>query len=374
MRTVQLILAIGILAALTACPDSSGTGPTNSNPTTTVGSGSGTITAAEGGNASSSDQKSKLAIPKNGLSKDATVTIAASTATGTIPSGQAIVPGSAIAISASDGATLSSGTLTLTFDPAKIAPLSSRGNPSNLTAKADPSGLRLYQLVAGGWKIVNGIPTINQTTLTQIINEFGLYALFTNPSVSGDSVNFDQLSSDAILNTKAFNKPSFIGITKPGGVLFKSRYGTIINDDEFTTTLLSDDGGYTANTNRYDFRNLQVAILDAANGIGPKDYTLVLKNKINGQATVRFSDWYDTSGPGTPTKTVHQWIATSGTVRVKSFSASRMDLEIINAVFAPENIGNNGFTTNEAKGSFRINTTFTNVTPIIGYTNAVQDK
>ncbi len=369
MRTTQLILAIGILAALTACPDSSGTGPT-----TTVGSGSGTITAADGGSASSSDQKSKLAIPKNGLSKDATVTIAASTATGTIPSGQALVPGSAIAISASDGATLSSGTLTLTFDPAKIAPLSSRESPSNLRAKADPSGLRLYQLVAGGWKIVNGIPTINQTTLTQIINEFGLYALFATPALSGDSVNFDQLSSDANLNTTAFKKPSFIGLTKPGGVLFKTRFAGIPNQDSFTTTLLSDDGGYNASTNRYDFRKLQVSFTDVGDGIGPKDYTVVAKNAANGQAIVSFEDWYDTSGPGTPTKTSHEWVATSGTMRVKAYSATRVDLEIINVIFAPKDIGNNGFTTNEAKGSFRINTTFTNVTPIIGYTNAVQDK
>ena len=364
MRTVQLILAIGILAALTACPSTGGT----TGPTTSVGSG-GSIKAADGGSASSGDQKSKLVIPKNGLSKDATVTIAASTATGTIPSGQAIVPGSAIAISASNGATLSSGTLTLSFDPAKIAPLS-----SNLRAKADPSGLRLYQLVSGGWKIVNGIPTINQTTLTQIINEFGLYALFATPAVSGDNVGFDQLSSDANLNTKAFNKPSFIGLTKPGGVLFKSRLGTVVNQDTFTTTLVSDDGGYNANTNRYDFRKLQVALTDAGDGIGPKDYTVVAKSAVNGQAIVGFFDWYATSGPGTPDKTVHEWVATSGTVRVKAYSATRMDLEIINVVFAPKDIGNNGFTTNEAKGSFRVNTTFTNVTPILGYTNGVADK
>jgi hypothetical protein len=363
MRTVPMILAIGILAALTACPSTGGTGPT-----TTVGSGGG-IKAADGGSASSSDQKSKLIIPKNGLSKDATVTIAASTSTGTIPSGQAIVPGSTIAISASDGAILSSGTLTLTFDPAKIAPLS-----SNLTAKADPSGLRLYQLVSGGWKLVNGIPTINQTTLTQIINEFGLYALFATPALSGDSVGFDQLSSDANPNTTAFKKPSFIGLTKPGGVLFKTRFAGFPSTDSFTTTLLSDDGGYNASTNRYDFRKLQVSITDAGDGIGPKDYTVVAKNEVNGQAIVGFFDWYDTSGPGTPEKTAHQWVATSGTVRVKTFSATRVDLEIINAVFAPKDIGNNGFTTNEAKGSFRVNTTFTNVTPIIGYTNGVQDK
>jgi hypothetical protein len=369
MRTVQVILAIGILAALTACPSTGGTGPT-----TTVGSGGGGIKAADGGSASSGDQKSKLVIPKNGLSKDATVTIAASTSTGTIPSGQAIVPGSTIAISASDGATLSSGTLTLTFDPAKIAPLSSRGNPSNLKAKADPSGLRLYQLVAGGWKIVNGIPTINQTTLTQIINEFGLYALFATPALSGDSVGFDQLSSDANLNTAAFKKPSFVGLTKPGGVLFKTRFAGIPNKDSFTTTLLSDDGGYNASTNRYDFRKLQVSLTDVGDGIGPKDYTVVAKNEVNGQAIVGFFDWYDTSGPGTPNKTVHEWVATSGTVRVKAYSATRVDLEIINVVFAPRDIGNNGFTTNEGKGSFRVNTTFTNITPITGYTNAVEDK
>jgi hypothetical protein len=101
---------------------------------------------------------------------------------------------------------------------------------------------------------------------------------------------------------------------------------------------------------------------------------VVAKNEVNGQAIVGFFDWYDTSGPGTPEKTAHQWVATSGTVRVKTFSATRVDLEIINAVFAPKDIGNNGFTTNEAKGSFRVNTTFTNVTPIIGYTNGVQDK
>jgi hypothetical protein len=366
MRTVQLILTIGILMALTACPSTGGT-------TTTVGSGGG-IKAADGGSASSSDQKSKLAIPKNGLSKDATVTITASTSTGTIPSGQAIVPGSTIAISASNGATLSSGTLTLTFDPAKIAPLSSRENSSNLKAKADPSGLRLYQLVAGGWKIVNGIPTINQTTLTQIITEFGLYALFATPALSGDSVGFDQLSSDANLNTAAFKKPSFIGLIKPGGVLFKTRFAGIPNKDSFTTTLVSDDGGYNASTNRYDFRKLQVSLTDAGDGIGPKDYTVVAKNETNGQAIVGFFDWYDTSGPGTPEKTIHQWVATSGTVRVKAYSATRVDLEIINVVFAPKDIGNNGFTTNEAKGSFRVNTTFTNVTPIIGYTNAVPDK
>jgi hypothetical protein len=361
MRTVQMILAVGILAALTACPDSSGTGPT-----TTVGSGSGTITAADGGSTSSSDQKSKLVIPKAGLSKDATVTIAASTSTGTIPSGQAIVPGSTIAISASDGATLSSGTLTLTFDPAKIAPLSSQ-----LTAKADPSGLRLYQLVAGGWKIVNGIPTINQTTLTQIINEFGLYALFATPAISGDSVGFDQLSSDANPNTTAFKKPSFIGLTKPGGALLKTRFAGIPNKDSFTTTLVSDDGGYNASTNRYDFRKLQVSITDVGDGIGPKDYTVVAKNEVNGQAIVGFFDWHQTSGPGTPDKIVHEWRATSGTVRVKAYSATRVDLEIINVMFTPRDTG---FATNEAKGSFLVNTTFTNITPIIGYTNAVQDK
>jgi hypothetical protein len=363
MRALQLILAIGILTALTACPDSSGT-----TPITTVATGGG-INAADGGSASSSDQKSKLVIPKNGLSKDATVTIAASTSTGTIPSGQAIVPGSTIAISATDGATLSSGTLTLTFDPTKIAPLS-----SNLKAKADPSGLRLYQLVSGGWKIVNGIPTINQTTLTQIINEFGLYALFATPALSGDSVNFDQLSSDANLDTAAFKKPSFIGLTKPGGVLFKTRFAGFPSTDSFTTTLVSDDGGYNASTNRYDFRKLQVSITDAGDGIRPKDYTVVAKNQVNGQAIVGFFDWYDTSGPGTPEKTAHQWVATSGTVRVKAYSATRVDLEMINVVFAVKDIGNNGFTTNAAKGSFRINTTFTNITPIIGYTNAMQDK
>ena len=267
MRTLQLILAIGILAALTACPSTGGT-----PPVTSVGSGGG-IKAADGGSASSGDQKSKLVIPKNGLSKDATVTIAASTASGTIPSGQAIVPGSAIAISASDGAILSSGTLTLSFDPAKIAPLS-----SNLTAKADPSGLRLYQLVSGGWKIVNGIPTINQSTLTQIINEFGLYALFATPAVSGDSVGFDQLSSDANLHSTAFNKPSFIGLTKPGGVLLKSRYGTVLNQDSFTTTLVSDDGGFIASTNIYQYRKLQVTVTDVADGISAKEYPLVAKS------------------------------------------------------------------------------------------------
>jgi hypothetical protein len=363
MQMVQMVLAIGILAALTACPSTGST-----DPTTTVGTGGG-IKAADGGSTSSSDQKSKLVIPKNGLSKDANVTIAASSATGTIPSGQAIVQGSTIAISATDGATLSSGTLTMIFDPAKIAPLS-----SNLKTKADPSGLRLYQLVAGGWKIVNGIPTINQTTLTQIINEFGLYALFATPTLSGDSVNFDQLSSDANPNTAAFNKSSFIGLIKPGGVLFKTRFAGIPNKDSFTTTLLSDDGGYNASTNRYDYRKLQVSLTDAGDSIGPKDYTVVAKNEVNGQAIVGFFDWYDTSGPGTPEKTIHQWVATSGTVRVKAYSATRVDLEIINVVFAPKDIGNNGFTTNEAKGSFRVNTTFTNVTPIIGYTNAVQDK
>ncbi len=354
MRIVQMILTIGILAALTACPDAG-------SPTPITSVGSGGIKAADGGSTSSSDQKTTLSIPKNGLSKDATVTIAASTATGTIPSGQAIVPGSTIAISASDGATLSSGTLTLTLDPAKIAPLS-----SHLRTKADFSSLRLYQLVAGGWKIVNGIPTINQSTITQIINEFGLYALFAIPSVSGDSVGFDQLSSDAILNSKAFNTPSFIGSTKPGGLIFKRRIGTLINEDEFSTTLKSDDGGFDTSNNRDNDRRLQVVLLDVANGISPKDYPTVFKNPLYGQATIRFSDWYDTSGPGTPTRTVHQWVATSGTVRVKAFTANRIDLEIINAVFAPEIIGNNGYTTNQAKGSFRINTTFTNVTPIIG--------
>jgi hypothetical protein len=364
MRTVQLILAIGVLAALTACPDSSGTGPT-----TTVGSGSGTITAAEGGNASSSDQKTKLAIPKNGLSKDATVTIAASTATGTIPSGQAIVPGSTIAISASDGATLSSGTLTLTFDPAKIAPLSSRGNPSNLTAKADPSGLRLYQLVAGGWKIVNGIPTINQTTLTQIINEFGLYALLATPSVRGDSVGFDQLSSDANPNTAAFSKPSFFGTFKPGGALLKTRIGAI-SQDQFLATLLSDDGGNKPGSNRYDYRKLQLSFTDVGDGIViGKEYTVVAGTQVNGQANIGFEDWYETSGIGTVAKITHEWTATSGTIRVKAYSATRVDLEIINAVFTPK-----ATVTNEGKGSFRVNTTFTNITPINGYTNGAPEK
>jgi hypothetical protein len=352
MRTTRTILALTLLGALTACPSAGGNTGGGTPP-------AGTIKKANGGTVSSGDQKSKLVIPKAALSADATVTIAASTQTGTLPSGKTLVAGSAIAITATNGAKLSSGTLTLSFDPAKLAGLSSK-----LTVKADPSSLRLYQLVSGGWSIVNGVPTINQTTLTQIITEFGLYALFTNPSVSGDSVSFDQLSSDAILNTAPFNKPSFIGVTKPGGVLFKRRVGTIINEDEFVTALLSDDGGYKASTNRYDFRNLQVAVLDAGGSIGPKDYTVVLESKANGQATVRFSDWYDTSGPGTPTRTVHQWAATSGTVRVKSYSANRMDLEIINAVFTPEIIGENGFTTNKAEGSFRINTTFTNVTPI----------
>jgi hypothetical protein len=359
MRTLQMILAIGILAALTACPSTGGTQPAPS---------SSGIKAADGGSASSSDQKSKLVIPKNGLSKDATVTIAASSATGTIPSGQAIVPGSTIAISATDGATLSSGTLTLTFDPAKIAPLS-----SNLKAKADPSGLRLYQLVAGGWKIVNGIPTINQTTLTQIINEFGLYALFATPALSGDSVNFDQLSSDANLNTTAFKKPSFIGLTKPGGALLKTRFAGIPNQTSFTTTLLSDDGGFNASNNRYDYRKLQIAVTDAGDGIGVKDYPVVADAKV-GQALVGFFDWHQTSGTGTPDKIVHEWVATSGTVRVKAYSATRVDLEIIDVIFAPRDIGNNGFTTNEGKGSFRVNTTFTNITPITGYTNAVEDK
>ena len=361
MRTVQTILAIGILAALTACPSTGGTGPT-----TTVGSGGG-IKAADGGSASSSDQKSKLVIPKNGLSKDATVTIAASTATGTIPSGQAIVPGSAIAISASDGAKLSSGTLTLTFDPAKIVPLS-----SNLRAKADPSGLRLYQLVAGGWKIVNGIPTINQTTLTQIINEFGLYALFATPALSGDSVNFDQLSSDANPNTAAFNKASFIGLFKPGGALLKGRINSSTDQDTFTTTLVSDDGGFNASTNRYDYRKISVSFGDVANGITTRDYPVVANAKT-GQARMEFQDWYDTSATGSADKTVHQWLASSGTVRVKAYSATRVDLEIINVVFAPKDTS--GITaTNEAKGSFRLNTTFTNITPIIGYTNGAPDK
>jgi hypothetical protein len=369
MRTAQLILAIGILAALTACPDTGGT-----NPTTTVGSGGGSggggIKAADGGSASSGDQKSKLVIPKNGLSKDATVTIAASASTGTIPSGQAIVPGSAIAISASDGATLSSGTLTLTFDPAKIAPLS-----SNLKAKADPSGLRLYQLVAGGWKIVNGIPTINQTTLTQIINEFGLYALLATPSVSGDSVGFDQLSSDANPNTAAFKKPSFIGLFKPGGALSKIRFSPATDKDTFMATLVSDDGGFNASTNRFDYRKLQIAFTDTADGIMTgKGYTVVAKNEINGQAIVGFFDWYDTSGTGTPDKTVHEWVANSGTIRVKAYSATRVDLEIINVVFTPKVLGIGASATNEAKGSFRVNTTFTNITPIIGYTNGIQDK
>ncbi len=356
MRTIQTILAIGILAALTACPS-----------TATVGSGD--IKAADGGTALSTDQQSKLVIPSNGLSKDATVTIAASTATGINPSGKAIVPGSAISISASDGATLSSGTLSLTFDPAKIAPLSSR-----LTTRADPSGLRLYQLVAGGWKIVGDVPTIDQNTLTQIINEFGLYALFVAPAVSGDSLNFDQVSADANVNIAPFNKASFVGLTKPGGVLFKTRFSGIPSKDGFTTTLLSDDGGYNASINRYDFRKLQVSLTDAGDAIAPKAYTVVAKNEVNGQATVGFSDWYDTSGPGKPTKTAHEWIATSGTVRVKTYSATSVYLEIINVVFTPKDIGNNSFTTNEAKGSFRVNTTFTNVAPIIGYTNGVQDK
>ena len=359
MRMVPMILAIGILTALTACPSTGGT-------TTTVGSG-GSIKAKDGGSASSSDQKSKLIIPKNGLSKDATVTIAASTSTGTIPSGQAIVPGSTIAISASDGATLSNGTLTLTFDPAKIVPLS-----GNLKAKADPSGLRLYQLVAGGWKIVNGIPTINQTTLTQIINEFGLYALFATPALSGDSVNFDQLSSDANPNTTAFNKPSFIGLILPGGVLFKGRINPSTDQDEFTTTLVSNDGGFNASTNRYDYRKISVSFGDVANGITTKDYPVVPNHKT-GQARMEFQDWYDTSGPGTPDKTVHQWLASSGTVRVKSYSATRVDLEIINVVFTPKDIGVNT-ATNEAKGSFRVNTTLTNITPILQYTNGVLDK
>jgi hypothetical protein len=371
MQTTQLILAIGMLAALTACPDSGGTGPI-----TTVGSGGGGIKAADGGSASSGDQKSKLFIPKNGLSKDATVTIAASSATGTIPSGQAIVPGSTIAISASDGATLSSGTLTLTFDPAKIAPLSSRENPSNLTAKADPSSLRLYQLVAGGWKIVNGIPTINQTTLTQIINEFGLYALFATPSVSGgsgDSVNFDQLSADANLNASAF-KPSVNGTSQPSGALSKARVGTF-SQDQFSSIMYSDDGGNKVGSNRYDDRQLQVTILDVGDGIVTgKEYTPVALLGANGQTTVLFTDWYESSGPGTTVKTAHEWVATSGTVRVKAFSKTRVDLEIVNAVFAPKDFSKNKFTTNEAKGSFRINTTFTNISPIIGFTNGIQDK
>ncbi len=361
MRMVPMILAIGILTALTACPSTGGT-------TTTVGSGGG-VKAKDGGSASSSDQKSKLVIPKNGLSKDATVTIAASTSTGTIPSGQAIVPGSTIAISASDGATLSNGTLTLTFDPAKIVPLS-----GNLKAKADSSGLRLYQLVAGGWKIVNGIPTINQTTLTQIINEFGLYALFATPALSGDSVNFDQLSSDANPNTTAFKKPSFIGITKPGGALSKLRFAGVPNQDTFLATLLSDDGGYNASNNRYDFRKLQLSFTDVGDGIVTgKDYTVVAGKQVNGQANVGFFDWYDTSGPGTPDKTVHEWVASSGTIRVKAYSATRVDLEIINVVFTPKDIGVNT-ATNEAKGSFRVNTTLTNITPILQYTNGVLDK
>jgi hypothetical protein len=361
MRTVQTILAIGILATLTACPSTGGTGPT-----TTVGSGGG-IKAADGGSASSSDQKSKLVIPKNGLSKDATVTIAASTSTGTIPSGQALVPGSTIAISVSDGATLSSGTLTLTFDPAKIAPLSSRLKP-----QASPSSLRLYELVAGGWKLVNGTPTINQTTLTQIINEFGLYALFATPALSGDSVNFDQLSSDANPNTSAFNKPSFIGLISPGGVLFKGRVNPSTDQDEFTTTLVSNDGGFNASTNRYDYRKISVSFGDVANGITTKDYPVVANHKT-GQARIEFQDWYDTNVTGSADKTVHQWLASSGTVRVKAFSATRVDLEIINVVFAPKDTS--GITaTNEAKGSFRVNTTFTNITPILQYTNGVLDK
>jgi hypothetical protein len=88
---------------------------------------------------------------------------------------------------------------------------------------------------------------------------------------------------------------------------------------------------------------------------------------------MEFQDWYDTSGPGTSDKTVHQWLASSGTVRVKAYSATRVDLEIINVVFAPKDIGVST-ATNEAKGSFRINTTFTNITPILQYTNGVLDK
>ena len=62
-------------------------------------------------------------------------------------------------------------------------------------------------------------------------------------------------------------------------------------------------------------------------------------------------------------------------MRVKAFDATHMDFEIVNATFIPEGKPTyNDASPNAATGTFRINTTMRNITPILGYTNGVADK
>jgi Bacterial Ig-like domain (group 2) len=128
------------------------------------------IVAASGGTVSGEAGR-KLEIPANALSADSIITISTSSSDTTpAPVGQSLLSGSVVSITASNGAILSSATLTLPFDAAAVGTLQK--------PRAALSSLALYQLLAGVWTKVNGAPTINGAFISQLISALGTYGLF----------------------------------------------------------------------------------------------------------------------------------------------------------------------------------------------------